>query len=102
MGLTIPVEHINSIAQTVKQSKTFQSDRLKAVKAALIAYIDWSHEQSTNEAVELIQEVEQYATNKAVEFNNNMGEQLSNIFRTTEQNADQFTAQLISALSVSE
>ncbi|QVQ57055.1 hypothetical protein ELBI_50 [Anabaena phage Elbi] len=100
MGLSIPVEHINNIASSVKQSKTFQSDRIKAVKAALVAYIDWSHEQSTNEASEVIQEVERYAVSKAVEFNNNMGVQLSSIFHRAEQDADQFTAQLISALSV--
>ncbi|XAI95701.1 hypothetical protein [Dolichospermum phage Dfl-JY23] len=100
MGLVIPVNHINNIATSVKQSRTFQSDKLKAIKSALIAYIDWQHEESTNEATQVIEEVKQHATNKAVDFNNNMVGELSDFFRTSEQNTEEFTKQLISALSV--
>ncbi|AND75627.1 hypothetical protein [Nostoc phage A1] len=100
MGLTIPVNHLNDIAVSVKQSRTFQSDKLKAIKSALIAYIDWQHEQSSNEAEETIREVKQHATNKAVEFNNQMVGELSEFFRTQQESTDEFTNELIKALSV--
>ncbi|AND75535.1 hypothetical protein [Nostoc phage N1] len=98
MGLTIPVEHINSIANSVKSSRTYQSNKLQAVKAALIAYIDWQHEQSSNEATSVLQEVQQHAIAKTAEFNNQMVGELSDFFRQQENNTNQFAEELLNAL----
>ncbi|QLF85117.1 hypothetical protein [Nostoc phage YongM] len=101
MGLTIPTQDISNIANSVKQSRTYQTDKIKAIKRALIAYIDWQHEQSSNDAVETIREVKQHATNKAIQFNNQMVGELSEFFRTQQESTDEFTNELIKALSVS-
>ncbi len=98
MGVRLNVNDINTISTKVQSLSSFKSDKIGAIKKAILAFIDYQHQKSSNEVDEMISEIKDHATKEAVSFNNRMVGDLSDFFRDQEQDFNSDVEQLLQAL----
>ena len=100
MGVDISDVEVNNIAQQVQSQGNYNQDQIGAIKDALIAFVDWQHNQTSIGLNQTIAQVSSYAANRQVEVNNQMVGEVNNFFRVTKQNSQNNFSAIIGALQI--
>jgi len=85
MGLDLTAVDVSIITRSVKEAKSFKSDKIGTIKAALLGWVDYQASLDNDSLSQAIAEVKDHATKQSLDFNNRMVGNLSEFFRTQKQ-----------------